>query len=54
MLICISAVGIVEKAFGPQSETIASLDLDIAKTYESLSNYPEAIKFQQQALSNII
>ncbi len=44
------AMAIVEKVLGPQSETVASLSLDIAKTYEGLNKYSEAIEQQQKAL----
>eukprot|EP00831_Metopus_contortus_P080998 TRINITY_DN8415_c0_g2_i2.p1 TRINITY_DN8415_c0_g2~~TRINITY_DN8415_c0_g2_i2.p1 ORF type:complete len:264 (-),score=83.44 TRINITY_DN8415_c0_g2_i2:23-814(-) len=40
-----------EMCIRDRSETIASLSLDIAKTFESLNNYDEAIKHQKNALS---
>lgn len=45
------AVKIVEASFGVNSDTMASLYLDIAKTEESQGKYREAAKHQTDALS---
>eukprot|EP00826_Nyctotherus_ovalis_P065842 TRINITY_DN9694_c0_g1_i19.p1 TRINITY_DN9694_c0_g1~~TRINITY_DN9694_c0_g1_i19.p1 ORF type:complete len:373 (-),score=120.89 TRINITY_DN9694_c0_g1_i19:25-1119(-) len=44
------AIEIVEHTLGPQSETLASLYLDIAKVFEALSDLNKAIEFQRRAL----